>query len=457
MILPDDFNEPSKHSFCVLPWIHRFVNLGGEVQLCCTAEEHPHSYFRSDTGELINVADGFTDQQIGDTAHIREIRKSMLQGAWPAACERCMITEQCGGSSRRCAENQHFRHHISRILETTDEHGNAPVHICSRDYRLGNLCNLRCRMCHPRATKLMLEEWNQVSRRRLQLKGENARRVELMDWFQNQHLWDEFAEHIHDLEHLHFAGGEPLIMPEVLKALEICVEMGAANKIELTFNTNIIRIPKKHRDLWPQFKAVNLLCSVDAYGELNDYIRYPSKWTTITRNLDTIDRERDALNLGWVHISATVQIYNVFKLADLIDYSHQRFSFIRPMPNLVHLSIPDYFNIQFLPDDLKHLIAKQLGELRQRLEVNTETGGLEQLDGILAFMQMENHSAHVMNEFRRVTAAFDQLRDESVIGLVPELAGLMRTSDTEGFYHRIKLVRSQAEWLAGRIRNRFFR
>ena len=27
-ILPQDFNKSSKHSFCVLPWMHRFVNLG---------------------------------------------------------------------------------------------------------------------------------------------------------------------------------------------------------------------------------------------------------------------------------------------------------------------------------------------------------------------------------------------------------------------------------------------
>jgi len=213
MTLPDNFNESTKHSFCVLPWIHRFVNLAGEVQLCCTAEEHPHSYIRSDAGKLINIADGFSDQQIGATRHLCEIRKSMLQGLWPAACERCMITEQCAGSSRRYYENQHFRQHIPWILENTDEQGYAPVHIRSRDYRLGNLCNLRCRMCHPRASKLMLEEWNQVSVRRLRIKGENARRLEHMHWFQNQQLWEDFAAHIHALEHLHFAGGEPLIIP----------------------------------------------------------------------------------------------------------------------------------------------------------------------------------------------------------------------------------------------------
>lgn len=47
--LPEDYNEASGHSFCVLPWLHRFVNLGGEVQLCCVAEEFNHSYIREDS------------------------------------------------------------------------------------------------------------------------------------------------------------------------------------------------------------------------------------------------------------------------------------------------------------------------------------------------------------------------------------------------------------------------
>ncbi len=457
MVLPSDFNEPSKHSFCVLPWIHRFINLGGEVQLCCNSEEYEHSYIKSDSGSLINITDGFTDKQIGDTHHIREIRKLMLQGTWPAACKRCMTVEQCGGTSRRCSENQHFKRHIPWILENTDEQAYAPVHVLSRDYRLGNLCNLRCRMCHPRASKLLLEEWNQVSRRRLQLKGKNARQIEETDWFKNELLWDEFAENVHDLEHLHFAGGEPLVTPEVLKALEICIEKGAARRIELTFNTNVTKIPQKHRDLWPQFKTVNLLCSVDAFGALNDYVRFPSKWATIARNLDIIDREHDRLNLGSAVISVTVQIYNIFNLADLIEYSHERYSFIRSMPNLVHLSMPDYFNIQFLPDDLKDLVTKQLTDMRQRLASNGVVDGFEQLEGILAYMQSADYSPYVMSEFQRVTNAFDQLRDESIIELVPELAGLMQSTVSRGFESRFGLVKSQYEWLVGRLRNKLFR
>ena len=450
--LPEDYNEASAHSFCVLPWLHRFVNLGGEVQLCCAAEEFDHSYIREDSSHPINISDGLSDEQIGDTRHMRDIRLSMYKGEWPAACERCRVTEETGGCSRRQAENRHFEKHIPWILENTDKQGFAPVRIVSRDYRLGNLCNLRCRMCHPRASKLLMDEWNEVARPRLRINAEDAAEYENMTWFHNQQLWDDFRAHCQDLEHLHFAGGEPLIIPEVQKALEICVDEGVAGNIELTFNTNVTKIPARHRELWPQFKSVNLLCSIDAYGPLNDYIRYPAKWARLARNLDIIDQQHEELNLASATLSVTVQIYNIFHLHELIEYCHGRFGFIRTIPNLVHLSIPDYFNVQHLPGELKQLAAGRLETLRARMVLAGETEDLNQIDSVLAYLGMGKPSPYLMNEFKRVTGIFDRLRGESVTELVPELGPLMEDSgDANG---KLSLAISQARWLGGKIRNR---
>ena len=453
--LPADYNEASRHSFCVLPWLHRFVNLGGEVQLCCTAEEFEHSYIRQDSNKQINITDGLSDEQIGATRHMRNIRVSMLKGVWPAACERCRLTEETGGCSRRQAENQHFDKHIPWILEHTDEQGFAPVRIRSRDYRLGNLCNLRCRMCHPRASKLLMDEWNEVARPRLRINAKQAAEYENMTWFNNQQLWDDFSAHCRDLEHLHFAGGEPLIIPEVQKALEICVEQGVAGNIELTFNTNVTKIPARHRELWPQFKSVNLLCSIDAYGELNDYIRYPAKWIRLARNLDIIDQQHEELNLGSATLSVTVQIYNIFHLHELIEYSQERFNFIRTMPSLVHLSIPEYFNVQHLPDDLKQLAVERLQAIKTRLVDSGETEGLNQIDSVLAYINLGEHSLYLMSEFKRVTGIFDHLRGESLTALVPELHPLQEGPGQTGKANgKLKLAISQAKWLSGKIRSR---
>lgn len=450
--LPKDYNESIKHSFCVLPWLHRFVNLGGEVQLCCTAEEFEHSYIRQDSGQKINVTDGLSDEQIGVTRHMRNIRLDMLQGNWPAACERCRLTEETGGCSRRQAENEHFDEHIPWILENTGEQGHAPVRIRSRDYRLGNLCNLRCRMCHPRASKLLLDEWNEIARPRHRINASQAAEYNNMTWFHNQQLWNDFSAHCHDLEHLHFAGGEPLIIPEVQKALEICIEQGVAKNIELTFNTNATKIPARHRELWPKFKSVNLLCSIDAYGALNDYIRYPAKWSRLERNLDIIDQQHEELNLGIVALSVTVQIYNIFHLHELIEYCRDRFNFIRSAPNLVYLSVPQYFNVQHLPDNLKQLAAKRLETLRDNMVLEGETGGLNQIDSVLSYLGMGEYSPYLMNEFKRVTHTFDTLRGENITELVPELQPLLEELESpEG---KLKLAVSQARWLGGKIRNR---
>jgi len=451
--LPIDYNEASQHAFCVLPWVHRFVNLGGEVQLCCTAEEYDNSYIRHNDGHRINIADGLSELQIGATRHMRDIRRTMLRGEWPAACERCRLTEETGGCSRRQAENRHFESHIPWILENTDDEGFAPVHIRSRDYRLGNLCNLRCRMCHPRASKLLLEEWNEVARPRLRISDKQAAEYENMTWYHNKQLWADFNTHCHDLEHLHFAGGEPLIIPEVLKAMEICVNQGVAGKIELTFNTNVTKIPPRHRELWPKFKSVNLLCSIDAYGPLNDYIRYPAKWARLAHNLDIIDQHHEELNLGRALLSVTVQIYNIFHLHELINYCEGRFKFIRTVPNLVHLSIPDYFNIQYLPPDLKKHASERLRSLKTRLVMGGETEGLNQIDSVLAYLNMGEHSPFLMSEFKRVTARFDKLRGESITDLVPELRPIMeaRTDNPEGWF---RVAVSQAKWLGGKIRSR---
>ena len=78
--------------------------------------------------------------------------------------------------------------------------------------------------------------------------------------------------------------------------------------------------------------------------------------------------------------------------------------------------------------------------------------GLNQIDSVLAYIGMGEHSPYLMNEFKRVTSTFDQLRGESVTKLVPELQTLMEDPGTAN--DKLKVAISQARWLGGKIRNR---
>ena len=50
-------------TFCVLPWIHRFTNIGGEHQVCCTAEEY-HPAIPDADGRPLTIANCQDDQRI---------------------------------------------------------------------------------------------------------------------------------------------------------------------------------------------------------------------------------------------------------------------------------------------------------------------------------------------------------------------------------------------------------
>jgi hypothetical protein len=106
---------------------------------------------------------------------MKTIRRQMLQGQWPSACERGRGTEQAGGVSRRRQENACFAPHIGQILEETDASGETTTRTRSIDDRPGNLCNLRCRMCHPSASKLLLDEWNKATLCRDRIDKKKAR------------------------------------------------------------------------------------------------------------------------------------------------------------------------------------------------------------------------------------------------------------------------------------------
>ncbi|MCW5892238.1 MAG: radical SAM protein [bacterium] len=417
-----ELNAPVRRSFCVLPWIHRFTNLGGEVQLCCTAEDQPGSHLVTDDGTPIRVGDALGEDAIANCASLRRVRRAMLAGEWPDACARCLAAERAGSPSRRTHENALHAADIPRLLAETTADGVAPVRVTSRDYRFGNLCNLRCRMCHPRASLPLLPEF--VAARPGEFSDAELEATRHYAWFRTPGFWDDFRRHCRTLGHLHFAGGEPLVIPEVARALDVCIEEGCASRIVLTFNTNATKLPRAMLERWPHFRGVVLALSLDGVGAVNDYIRHPARWATIERNLRVIDDEHARLNVTAAWVNTTVQVYNLLGLPDLVKYLHAGFRFIHPIPSLAPLTSPEYFDVRILPRALKREATRRLTALRAEL-AGRGTEAPEQIDGILAHLHGRRASPLRCADFRRVTAAFDRLRGQTLSDVAPELTPLM--------------------------------
>lgn len=421
--------KPTPKTFCVLPWIHRFTNIGGEIQVCCSSEEYDNN-IRDKNGKVMKAPDCGDESAIMNSVTLKKIRLQMLEGEWPEVCKRCKITEDTQGLSRRESENFRYSADIPQLIEQTEADGSIPLNIKSMDFRLGNLCNLACRMCNSVSSSRWSKDWDKLSRD-YRLANGPEKCAKSPDWYQSKEVREHFSRVTQYLEHLHFAGGEPLIIPEMLSLLKVCIENGDSKHISLTYNTNLTRIPAELKKLWPNFKEVKLWSSIDGFGKVNEYIRHGSKWATTDKNLRDLEKNHELYGVTSVEVMCTVQIYNIFTLGELYDYLGENFSFVTPIPKLIDLHYPEFYRIQILPRTLKSRALEYLQSVLERSEKRILEGKiserhaymLDSLRGTMNFLMQEDLS-YRCPEFLKAAGEVDGLRKQDFRTIVPAFQNL---------------------------------
>jgi len=283
-------------------------------------------------------------------------------------------------------------------------------------------------MCNPRSSSSWIRDWKKVEQDAFTPSQNDFAAFKKFDWYKSPGISERLKTQFPFLRHLHFAGGEPLIAREMLEILKLAVASGYSSQIDLTYNTNITKIPDAAKDLWPRFRAVRLYCSLDGYGAVNEYIRHPSSWKTIEQNLNDLETHFDEWGIKEVLIMVTLQVYNVFSLGQLYDYLAENFKRIRQIPQTVELHNPAHFNIQILPPRLKELAEIKLREVIARAEQRISCGSipawqsevLRSLSGALQFLRMADRQ-ELIPKFLAASRSIDSFRRQSLTEIVPEL------------------------------------
>jgi len=412
-------------SFCILPWISRFTDEQGFECLCCVAKRL-EAKLRDDAGNLLRVDQGLTNAALLNSADLKAIRAGMLQGHWPSACEPCQIAEKAGAVSFRQGYNRQFAHWIDGSLAQTAEDGTlADPAVRYADIRLGNMCNLTCRMCGPGASRPWIDHYNAVQPPIGRLDEHELAVFRDQNWVKRHNVSQLIEQAIPTVETMHFAGGEPLMIPELVEALQMVVDSGRAPQVRLQFNTNVTVLPDKVVRLWPHFKRVSLILSVDGYGPLNDYIRRPSKWRDIDRNLRRIEENFDSWNIRYAAVSATLQIYNVLEIGDLFDYMAANFRRINPIPQLIPLYDPDYLAIEALPSRVKAAARTHLQVVRDKALAfpGSDPNWISRsFEPVFAYLDRSSGSSRAFMRFLHYTERCDREFGDSWRSACPELA-----------------------------------
>ena len=123
--------------FCVLPWISIEASPIGTVRPCCLALTE----IKDDNGVKFSLGKSNLEQ-IRDSKHMREIRQAFLDGEKIADCTRCWQEEAAGRTSKR----QHTLDRLKHMVDNSEWTEEAKP-MLFMDLKLGNICNLKCRIC----------------------------------------------------------------------------------------------------------------------------------------------------------------------------------------------------------------------------------------------------------------------------------------------------------------------
>ena len=280
-------------TFCVLPWIEKFQDLDGKRYLCC----------RSKVPINPNEVDG--------------IRTKIANQESVPHCESCYRLDQQRTISPRLEEtarwlkNPQVKSHIEQWKP------GDPDHTFFYDLRFDNKCNLACITCNPIESSLWSKELG-IEIKSHPLEFDNA---------------DIVASN-----KIYIAGGEPLIIDKCIDLLKQVADQD--QQPEIVINTNLTRVNSDMQAVLQRIKNLTLVVSVDAYGRVNEYHRWPMKWKKFIDNL-TWARDVDCT----IQFNTVLDAVSIINAAELVDIESQC-----DMWNLRILTQPIALKINNLPE-----------------------------------------------------------------------------------------------------------
>ena len=158
-------------------------------------------------------------------------------------------------------------------------------------------------------------------------------------------------------------------------------------------------------EYWTHFKGVQLSASIDAVGERDRYIRYPSSWEKIEEHFDKLK----GLNNIDLQVHSTVQILNVCALHELIEWVKSK----DVNQSQIHYNIlnhPECMNIRALPKELKQLAEQNLSVYED-----------DRINNVIKYMWAEDWHVKRWQEFLVYNKKIDSLQNMSLLDACPEL------------------------------------
>ena len=381
-------------TFCAAPWTVHCVNASGTAGMCCL-------------NHRVTVP---VDQhkQLLSSQSLHDIKLGMLAGEHIDGCEKCYSNELLGIYSLRKMYNDLTGQVLDQSRLAEPGYENRVWY----DLSLSNLCNQKCRICgqynstawHKDAMAMADLPWAHQNTYHLDsVLIENHSAIDHI-LASMQASKDEFK--------IELKGGEPLYLDTSLRLLEEMIKLGLNDRTrELRIMTNGTQYDHRVMQLLELFPSINMSFSIDAIGKLHEYTRGTSiTWDQCRRSWQQLIK---LPNISKFRVSNTIYAYTILRVPELIDWVHSEFGKQTSMSHSM-LHKPKYLRANLVPHHLRQRTVDRLinyPALAASLIIDPKSDDAE--------------VAERRSQFKLYTQRLDQLRGESLLDLVPELAEMM--------------------------------
>ena len=306
--------------FCEKPFNHNYNHTNGKMRLCCTTIQD----LPTDNNYNLFDANTHSIRDYWNSNRMKEIRRKMIAGDKIRDCERCYRQEEQGVQSLRSTGG------MAEFIAKTEEDGTFNNPATTMQIQLGNICNLKCKMCSQMYSHMHGMETRDIGKQDpewlhwVKEQGANVNNWtnELgvkQEWYKNIEFKSKMFEHIsQNILHLNIIGGEPTLIPEFYELFEYCDKQGTLGDKTVTLVTNLTNTNSKLTTWLPKLKNWSIWASVDGVEARTEYIRYPSKWNKIIESLEFY-RKLLGTN-GNITLSPAIQLLNIDQLDDIIKW-----------------------------------------------------------------------------------------------------------------------------------------
>ena len=377
---------------CPMPWNSLDVDPLGTISPCCFYQGH----IADENGKAYHPNTS-TLKEVYNSKHMKTLRNQFRRGDKPSGCFRCWKEEESGTVSKRQMYAGRFGNDSKAINWDEDDIRNLKMLSVS----FGNVCNFKCRICSSKSSsKIAVETQDTIA-------------LEKGKWIRSsKHLWDQVIANP-QLRYFDFAGGEPLLDKDHLKALRYMMNANIAHTITLHYNTNGSIITDELLEIWTHFKTVDLAISIDDLGERFNYQRpglgQKWNWDLVEKNVKYIKQNKSSnvqLSLhGAVSILNVYYLPELFEWIDSIEFDDVHFSILY---NPKHLSLTN------IPKNVAETVLKKL----------TTSGFNTRYQRYIepVIQELKNAKLVTNQPFINYIKNLDKIRNESFEQVLPELS-----------------------------------